>query len=116
MAQSKNDSVIVIFHCDARNVYVRKGIYITGNHELIGNWTPNTVRLFDDKTEGDEIANDSIYTLILQLPVGVDLEYKYTNSGPHGTWEGDELPGRNRRLRIDGTQSKIIVNDVFGVQ
>jgi alpha-amylase/alpha-mannosidase (GH57 family) len=116
MAQSRKDSVIVVFHCDARNAYVRKGIYITGNHELLANWTPNTIRLFDDKTEGDEVANDSVYTLVLQLPAGINLEYKYTNSGPHGTWEGDELPGKNRKLVIDGSQNKIIVNDVFGVQ
>ncbi|MBI2427632.1 MAG: hypothetical protein HYV29_02335 [Ignavibacteriales bacterium] len=114
--QGKKDSVTVIFKCDARNIFVRRGIYITGNHELLGTWTPNTIRLYDDKTAGDEVANDQIYTLMLQLPAGIELEYKYTNSGPHGVWEGDELPGVNRKLKIDGSHEKIIVNDVFGIK
>lgn len=114
MAQSTNDVVIVVFHCDARKVYVRKGIYITGNIDLLGNWTPNTIRMVDDKTEGDEKANDQIYTLMLQVPAGITLEYKYTNSGPHGVWEGDEAPGKNRRIVLDGSKPKVVVNDVFG--
>lgn len=114
MIQSSHDSVIIVFRCDARDVYVRKGIYITGGIDLLGNWTPNTVRMFDDKTEGDDVANDHIYTLILQVPAGITLEYKYTNSGPHGTWEGDEAPGKNRKLIVDGSKPKVVVNDVFG--
>jgi alpha-amylase/alpha-mannosidase (GH57 family) len=114
MAQSKKDSVTVVFHCDAKRIFVRRGIYIVGNHELLGKWKPNEVRMVDDKTEGDEVANDSIYTIMLQLPAGTELEYKYTNSGPHGVWEGDELPGVNRKLVLDGKESKVIVNDVFG--
>jgi len=115
MAQSRKDSVIVLFQCDARKIFVRRGIYITGNHELLGNWTPNAVRMYDDRTTGDEVANDSIYTLVLQVPAGVELEYKYTNSGPRGTWEGEEFPSRNRRLVVDGTVPRIVVSDVFGV-
>ncbi len=114
MAQSKKDSVTVVFHCDARGIFVRRGIYIVGNHELIGSWKPNAVRMYDDKTQGDEIANDSIYTIILQIPAGTTLEYKYTNSGPNGSWEGEEFPQANRKLVIDGTQSRVVVNDVFG--
>ncbi len=116
MAQSKKDSVTVIFKCDARKIYVRKGVYIVGNHELLGKWTPNTIRMCDDKTEGDEVANDSIYTLIVQFPAGIELEYKYTNSGPRGMWGGEEFPLVNRKLVIDGTQSRIVVNDIFGKQ
>lgn len=115
MAQSKKDFVVVIFKCDARNTYVRKGIYITGNHELLGKWTPNLIRMYDDMTVGDEVANDQIYTLVVQLPAGTELEYKYTNSGPTGSWEGEEFPVKNRKLLIDGSQPRIVVNDVFGV-
>ena len=114
MAQSKKDSVVVVFHCDAKKIFVRRGIYIVGNHELIGKWKPNEVRMYDDKTQGDEVENDSIYTIMLQFPAGTVLEYKYTNSGPHGTWEGEEFPQYNRTLDLDGTQSKIVVNDTFG--
>ncbi|HLF20027.1 MAG TPA: hypothetical protein VI704_04485, partial [Bacteroidota bacterium] len=38
MAQSKNDFVTVRFQCDTRDIYVRKSVYIAGNHELLGNW------------------------------------------------------------------------------
>ena len=116
MAQSKKDSVTVIFKCDAREVFVRRGIYITGSHELLGSWTPNSIRMFDDRTAGDETAGDQVYTLMLQVPAGITLEYKYTNSGPHGTWEGEEFSSANRTLVIDGSESRIIVNDVFGVR
>lgn len=115
MAQSRKDTVTVVFRCDARKIFVRRGIYITGNHEILGNWTPNTIRLYDDKSAGDEVANDSIYTLMVQLPAGIELEYKYTNSGPHGTWEGEEFPSLNRKIIIDGTKPHIEINDVFGV-
>lgn len=110
----KNNVVTVLFKCDARNIFVRRGIYIVGNHEFLGNWKPNTIRMYDDKTEGDEIANDSIYTIIMQFPAGTTLEYKYTNSGPHGAWEGDEAPGKNRKLILDGTEKRVVVSDVFG--
>lgn len=114
MAQSKKDSVTVVFQCDAKKIFVRKGIYIVGNHELIGNWKPNIVRMYDDNTQGDEVADDSIYTLIVQVPAGTTLEYKYTNSGPHGSWEGEEFPQANRKVVIDGTQSRVVITDVFG--
>ncbi len=114
MAQSKKDSVTVVFKCDAKNIFVRKGIYIVGNHELLGSWKANTVRMYDDNTQGDEIPNDSVYTLILQIPAGTTLEYKYTNSGPHGSWEGEEFPQANRKVVIDGTQNRVVINDVFG--
>lgn len=115
MAQSKKDSVTVVFHCDAKQIFVRRGVYIVGNHPLVGEWKPNEVRMYDDKTQGDEVANDSIYTIVLQFPAGTELEYKYTNSGPHGSWVGEEFPQLNRKLTIDGTKSRIVVNDVFGV-
>lgn len=114
MAQSRKDSVTVVFKCDAKKIFVRKGIYIVGNHELLGAWTPNTIRMYDDNMMGDEVANDSIYTLVLQVPAGTTLEYKYTNSGPHGSWEGEEFPQSNRTIVIDGSTPRVEVNDVFG--
>jgi alpha-amylase/alpha-mannosidase (GH57 family) len=114
MAQSKKDSVTVVFHCDARKIFVRRGIYIVGNHELIGSWKPNEIRMYDDTSQGDEVANDSVYTIILQFPAGTELQYKYTNSGPHGSWEGEEFPQLHRTLILDGSESRVIVNDIFG--
>lgn len=116
MAQSRPELVTVSFQVDAREVYVRKAVYIAGNHELLGNWVPNKVRLFDDGSHGDQ-KGDGIWTLEVDLPPGVEIEYKYTNSGPEGYWNpGDELPLRNRRLQVLTTPGeKQIVRDVFGI-
>ncbi len=114
MAQSKKDTITVVFLCDARNIFVRRGVYIVGSHELLGSWKPNTIRMYDDNSLGDEVANDSVYTLVVQMAVGTELEYKYTNSGPSGTWEGEEFSQNNRKIVIDGSQSRIVIKDVFG--
>jgi alpha-amylase/alpha-mannosidase (GH57 family) len=45
MAQSKKDLVRVLFQCDARGMYVRKSLYIAGNHEDLGSWIPNKIKL-----------------------------------------------------------------------
>ncbi len=114
MAQSKKDTVTVVFLCDAKKIFVRRGIYIVGSHELLGSWKPNTIRMYDDNSLGDEVANDSVYTLVVQMTAGTELEYKYTNSGPSGIWEGEEFPQANRKIIIDGSQSRIVIKDVFG--
>ncbi len=74
MAQSQADLVTVLFQVDCREMYVRKSVYIVGNHDLLGNWVPNKVRVFDDGTHGDLVANDSIWTLEVQLPAGLEVE------------------------------------------
>ncbi len=115
MAQSKENAVTVLFLCDASGLYVRKGLFIAGSHELLGNWKPNTIKMYDDRSHGDEKFGDGIWSLEATFPVGTILEYKYTNSGPHGEWNpGEEFQSENRRLVLDGSQSKIIINDVFG--
>ena len=115
MAQGGKGAVTVLFQCVAKGIYVRKGIYIAGNHELIGNWKPNTIKMYDDATHGDETAGDGIYSIELSFPVGTVLEYKYTNSGPSGEWNpGEEFPSSNRRIVLDGKNEKEILTDVFG--
>lgn len=84
MAQSQTDLVTVLFQVDCKEMYVRKSVYIVGNHELLGNWVPNRVRMFDDGTHGDLGANDSIWTLEVQLPAGLEVDNRYTNSGAEG--------------------------------
>ncbi|MBI3006323.1 MAG: hypothetical protein HYY49_13075 [Ignavibacteriales bacterium] len=102
MARSKNEVVTVRFQCDAKDIYVRKSVYIAGNHEQLGNWTPNKVRMFDDGTHGDEKAGDGIWTLEIQLPEGSEIEFKFTNSGAEGNWSpGEEFPTMNRKVKID---------------
>jgi alpha-amylase/alpha-mannosidase (GH57 family) len=117
MAQSRNDSVSVVFQCDARNNYVRKAIYIAGNQASLGNWTPNNIRMYDDGSHGDDVSGDSIWTIELKFPVGTELEYKFTNSGPYGQWSpGEEFPGSNRKVILDGSRLRVILKDTFGRQ
>jgi hypothetical protein len=97
-------------------MYVRKSVYLVGGHELLGSWVPNKVRMYDDGTHGDLVPNDSIWTLEVTLPAGVEIEYKYTNSGAEGSWNpGEEFPMTNRRLQVNargGSRQEII--DRFG--
>lgn len=117
MAQSRSDLVTVLFQVDARAVTVTNAIFIAGNHELLGNWTPNLVRMYDDGTHGDE-REDGIWTIELRFPPGIEVEYKYTNSGMEGSWvPGEEFSRVNRSVLIrnePGVQQ--IVFTTFGVR
>jgi alpha-amylase/alpha-mannosidase (GH57 family) len=116
MAQSQRDLVPVVFQCDARGMYVRKSLYLVGNHEELGNWIPNKVRLYDDGNYGDKVIGDNIWTIELALPVGAEIEYKFTNSGAEGSWNpGEEFPGINRKIRVERTEAgKMLLLDRFG--
>ncbi len=117
MAQSKMDSISVVFQCDARGMYVRKGIFIVGNQESLGKWSPNTIKMYDDGTHGDQEKGDSIWTIELKFPVGTQIQYKFTNSGPSGVWNpGEEFPSANRSIYLDGTVERVVLKDVFGKQ
>ncbi len=115
MAQSREDLVTVVFQVDARATYVRKAIYIVGNIEQLGNWVPNKVRMYDDGTHGDE-KGDGIWSLELMLPPGLEIEYKYTNSGAEGSWSpGEEFPIQNRRVKITAQPGeRQLIHDIFG--
>ncbi|MBI3585659.1 MAG: hypothetical protein HY088_00830 [Ignavibacteriales bacterium] len=115
MAQSASDLVTISFQVDARDVYVRKAVYIAGSHEALGNWVPNTIRMYDDGTHGDE-KGDGIWTVEIQLPPGSEIEYKYTNSGAEGNWNpGEEFSFHNRKIRVEGNPGeKQVVRDKFG--
>lgn len=116
MEQSQSDLVTVVFQCDARGMYVRKSLYLVGNHEELGNWIPNKVRLYDDGNYGDKVIGDNIWTIELSLPVGAEIEYKFTNSGAEGNWNpGEEFPGINRKIRVERTEAgKMLLLDRFG--
>jgi alpha-amylase/alpha-mannosidase (GH57 family) len=117
MAQSQQDLTTVVFQCDARGMYVRKSLYIAGNHEELGSWLPNKVRLFNDGLHGDAVADDNIWSVEIPLPVGAEIEYKYTNSGAMGNWSpGEEFSSINRRLKVEKTDTgKMLVQDKFGM-
>jgi alpha-amylase/alpha-mannosidase (GH57 family) len=116
MLQSRQDLITVVFQCDARGMYVRKSLYIVGNHEALGNWVPNKVRMYDDGTHSDSVAGDSIWTIELALSIGAELEYKFTNSGAEGSWNpGEEFPSVNRKIRVKRTKTgKMLLLDRFG--
>jgi hypothetical protein len=71
--------------------------------------------MFDDGTHGDLKAGDHIWSLELDFPVGTVLQYKFTNSGPHGQWiPGEEFAGDNRSVTLDGKEKRIVLLNVFG--
>ena len=116
-AQSQNDLVSVVFQVNCTAISVPKSVYIVGNQEVLGNWIPNKIKMYDDGTHGDETANDGTWTLEVQLPAEVEVEYKYSNSGAQGNWSpGEEFPGANRKFRVEKNPSgKLVIRDRFGM-
>jgi alpha-amylase/alpha-mannosidase (GH57 family) len=114
MAKAPGGSVSVLFTCDASEVSVPDRVYIAGNVRQLGSWVPNTVLMYDDGTHGDVVPNDRVWSLLVDLPIGEVIEYKYTNSGGPGAWgKSDESPGRNRSIKpVEG--STITISDIFG--
>jgi alpha-amylase/alpha-mannosidase (GH57 family) len=106
---------MVTFSVDVRGRTVPVGIYIAGNTRALGAWTPNSVRMYDDGTHGDQTAGDGIWSLTVEAKSGADLLYKYSNSGAEGTWEGEEFPVRNRRFAVPAdAPSHVARSDTFG--
>ncbi len=105
--------VKVKFICDARKMAVQSAIYITGNVEELGEWIPNKIIMYDDKTHGDIKSNDGIWTLELSIPEGTEVHYKYTNSGKLGEWgSSEEFPALNRSITV--TAETTIIKDTYG--
>ncbi|MBM2841707.1 MAG: hypothetical protein HW412_2235, partial [Bacteroidetes bacterium] len=50
------------------------------------------------------------------LPIGEQIQYKYTNSGRKGEWvPGEEFSGNNRSYRVTiKSPSVVTINDTFG--
>ncbi len=116
-AVSRREKVRVVFQCDARSTGVSDAIFITGNIRQLGNWTPNAVRMYDDGSHGDVAPGDGIWTLAVDVPSGVEIQYKFTNSGAEGAWEpGEEFPGRHRSVVLvqPPEGSPVMLLDRFG--
>ena len=116
MAKSKADLVSVQFTVDARQQQVPESIYIVGNRLELEEWNPNSVRMYDDGTHGDETPRDGIWSIEILFPVGTEVLYKFTNSGKPGEWiPGEEFPAVHRTYVVNGNQgSRIVLRDVFG--
>jgi alpha-amylase/alpha-mannosidase (GH57 family) len=116
MAQSTDELQKVLFTVDVSKQKVVDAIYIVGNLKALGEWIPNFIRMFDDGSHGDKAANDAIWSLELEVPLGMQIQYKFTNSGTRGEWiPGDEFPSDHRVLTIkEKSSSMLITKDTFG--
>jgi hypothetical protein len=115
MARSRGETRPVVFECDATEENVAVAIYIVGAPGELGAWTPNVVRMADDGTRGDAKAGDGIWSLMVDLPIGDEVQYKFTNSGARGQWvPGEEFSGRNRTLIVAPGDDPLRVRSVFG--
>ncbi len=107
----------VRFECDARSETVPDAIFIVGNQEEIANWVPNVKRMRDDGAAGDQSAGDGIWSLEIELPLGAEVQYKFTNSGEVGSWTSEEFPHANRSFTVDSAPGVTIIRrDVFGAR
>jgi hypothetical protein len=84
---------------------------------LLGAGVPNTKLMYDDGTNGDEVALDGIWTITFDVPVGLRVGYKYTWGTRGAPWTGsEEWPGNSRLLEVVDVNGDLIVyrRDVFG--
>jgi alpha-amylase/alpha-mannosidase (GH57 family) len=118
MAQSKKNMISVIFQVDATRIRVPKSIYIVGNLDVLGNWTPNLIRMYDDGTHGDEKKGDGLWSIELLVPANIQVEYKYTNSGYEGVWVPSEEFSANNRKFLSSQKSgeQMRIKDTFGIK
>jgi len=118
--ESAVERIDVIFEVDVTEVReIPTAIYICGDQAPLGNWAPNTIRLFDNGASGDRVGNDKIWSRKFRLREGQTVTYKYTNSGAPGTWEAQELGKEVRRVIIEpdmGTPNQMIVRDIYDVK
>jgi hypothetical protein len=90
-------------------------------NNMLGASTPNTIKMYDDGTNGDEKAGDNIWTVTFDLPRTpgkiLRIGYKYTWGTSGAVWTGsEEWPGNSRILEVVDDNGDNIVwrRDVFG--
>ncbi len=120
--------------CDKCKVYFAGGIHKDSAindpklAQMLGNWEPNKIAMYDDGTHGDLIAGDGIWTLTFTVPAPIKskkkcqsphdcdkneaclhnvcyktlrLGYKYTYGLSGDIWGGtEEFPGNQRLLEV----------------
>ena len=67
-------------------------MYIAGSDPALGSFEPNTVRMHDDGTHGDEVAGDGVWSVRVILQADDTVLYTFTNSGAAGIWNGLDIP------------------------
>lgn len=79
-----------------------KGLFICGNLPELGNDVPNTARMYDDGSHGDERAGDKIWSLQITLPSPKPIRFTFTDHGVQGHWgeneSGFEHDSRNQQF------------------
>jgi hypothetical protein len=97
-------------------------------NNLLGASAPNTIPMYDDGTNGDEVAGDGIWTVTFEVPKRDPLDptntsktlrigYKYTWGYRGSPWSGsEEWPGNSRILEVVDMSGDQVVyrRDVFG--
>lgn len=89
-------------------VHVDSGFQNPAIGRLLGNGVPNQLAMYDDGTNGDEVAGDSVFTIYFDVPrdpAGVKklrIGYKYTWGFKGQQWTGsEEWPGNSRIIQVD---------------
>jgi len=94
----------------------------------VGAGVPNQKQMYDDGTNGDEVAGDGIWTIYFDLPYDgrsptpdpgkvLRLGYKYTWGTRGAVWTGsEEWPGNSRLIEVVDVNGDGFVHrrDVFG--
>jgi lysophospholipase L1-like esterase len=92
----------VIFRVYLGTRPVPDGVYIAGAHPALGDLVPNSARMYDDGTHGDQRAGDAVWSFSATVAPDTRLFFVYTNSGTRGKWEGLDVPAI-RHVRVDAT-------------
>ncbi len=107
-------------------IYTRTAIPISEVNDpainnLLGASVPNTIPMYDDGTNGDEVDGDGIWTVYFDVPYDptkvLRIGYKYTWGTPGHIWTGtEEWPGNSRILELVDVNGDGFVyrRDVFG--
>jgi hypothetical protein len=90
--RATGDAVEVVFRVYLGTRPVPKAMYIVGNHPALGSGIPNRIAMYDDRTHGDQRADDAVWSYTTRLPRGTKVAYTYTNSGEPGAWEHVDVP------------------------
>lgn len=70
----QNQMAKIKFEIKAPNLAPEEVVYITGNHEALGNWSPGVVQL--------NAGDNDIWNIEIQLPTNFKAEYKFSK----GSW------------------------------
>jgi hypothetical protein len=132
--EDRSNLVYVTFECDVSGAQVAidtyisianpptpRGtgtVFISGNHDKLGNWRANKIPMRDDGVVPDRVAGDNIWTGTFGLPPLTQLKYKYTIGLPsdYDRWTNtEEFPLTNRGFTVEDADAdrKVIIKDTF---